>query len=113
MGKNILNNAKQLRKNMTDAEKKLWYYLRAARFSDYKFKRQKPIGNYIVDFVAVKQKLIIELDGSQHILNYQYDERRTVFLQSVGYEVLRFYNNDVLAKTTDVLDEIYRVINRR
>ena len=73
---------------------------------DLKFKRQKPIGIYIVDFVCLEQKLIIELDGGQHAENVDYDEARTKFLESVGYKVLRFWNNQVLQEMESVLEAI-------
>ena len=92
----ILNNAKLLRNNLTVAEQRLWYYLRANRFLNLKFKRQKPIGAYIVDFVCVEQKLIIEVDGGQHAEDVAYDDRRTNFLRGEGYQVLRFWNSQVL-----------------
>ena len=78
----ILNNAKELRKNQTEQEKRLWYELRNRRFFNLKFKRQVPIGNYIVDFLCVEKMLIIELDGGQHNFdkNVSYDNQRTMFL---------------------------------
>ena len=103
---NLLNNAKSLRSNQTDAEMQLWYHLRAHRFMDLKFKRQKPIGAYIVDFVCIERKLILELDGGQHAENVGYDERRTKFLESEGYQVLRFWNNQVLQEMDSVLEVI-------
>ncbi len=102
----LLNNAKSLRSNLTDAEKALWYHLRAHRFLELKFKRQKPVGQYIVDFVCIEQKLIIELDGGQHAENVDYDERRTKFLENAGYKVLRFWNNQVLQELESVLEAI-------
>ena len=102
----LLKNAKSLRSNQTDAEKKLWYQLRASRFQNLKFKRQKLIGNYIVDFVCLEQKLIIELDGGQHAEQIEYDKTRTNFLESEGYEVLRFWNNQVLHELEGVLEVI-------
>ena len=103
---NLLNNAKSLRSNQTDAEMQLWYHLRAHRFVGLKFKRQKPIGAYIVDFVCIERKLILELDGGQHAENVGYDERRTKFLESEGYQVLRFWNNQVLQEMDSVLEVI-------
>ena len=76
---NLLNNAKSLRSNQTDAEMQLWHHLRAHRFMGLKFKRQKPIGAYIVDFVCIERKLILELDGGQHAENVGYDERAQSF----------------------------------
>ena len=86
--------AKHLRKNMTDVEKKLWQQLRAHRFEDYKFKRQVPIGNYIVDFACLKNHLIIELDGSQHE-GSTHDEIRDAWLSAQGFRILRFWNIDI------------------
>lgn len=105
MGKNT-DRAKELRKNMTDAEKTLWYFLRAKRFENLKFRRQQPIGDYIVDFVCFQQDLIVEVDGSQHLDNEDYDQERTNWLESEGFQVIRFWNNDVLNKTEQVLEKI-------
>ena len=81
---------------MTDFEQKLWYYLRAKRFLGLKFKRQAPIGNYIVDFLCKEAKLIIELDGSGHLEEKQtkHDDKRDEYLKNLGYKVLRIYNNE-------------------
>ena len=102
----LLNNAKLLRRNQSDAEKQLWYRLRASRFLNLKFKRQKPIGHYIVDFICIEQMLIVELDGGQHAMQLQYDTKRTQFLESQGFRVLRFWNNQVLSELESVLEEI-------
>jgi very-short-patch-repair endonuclease len=72
----MLENAKALRSNQTDAEQRLWYHLRAHRFMGLKFKRQKPIGRYIVDFVCMERRLIIELDGGQHAEQLGYDQQK-------------------------------------
>jgi very-short-patch-repair endonuclease len=88
--------AADLRKNMTPAERKLWSALRAHQAAGVQFRRQHAIGNYIVDFCAPSQKLIIELDGGQHLDQQEYDRQRTEFLQFKGYRVLRFWNNEVL-----------------
>ena len=88
--------AKQLRSNMTDVETKLWQQLRAKRFEDFKFRRQVPIGPYIVDFICYEKRLIIELDGSQHE-GSTYDMKRDAWLKSQDFRVLRFWNNDVNA----------------
>ena len=97
--------ARQLRQNQTDAERALWYRLRAGRLQGLKFRRQVPKGNYIADFVCEAQKLVIELDGGQHgeEVNAGYDEQRTLYLQQHGYEVMRFWNNDVLNNMDGVL----------
>jgi very-short-patch-repair endonuclease len=97
--------AKRLRSNMTDAERRLWYRLRAHRFAGLKFKRQAPIGQYIVDFICFEHKLIIELDGGQHSENTR-DLARDAWLTSEGYRVMRFWNDDVLKRTNAVLELI-------
>jgi len=102
----LLNRAKTLRINQTEAEQRLWYQLRANRFMGMKFKRQKPIGNYIADFVCYEHNLIIEVDGGQHQDNIDYDQRRDKWLQEHGYTVLRFWNNDVLQQIESVLEAI-------
>ena len=102
----ILNNAKTLRSNQTEAEQQLWYRLRAHRFFDLKFKRQKPMGCYIVDFVCVERLLIIEIDGGQHAEQVEYDQRRDAWLRSQGYTVLRFWNNEVMQQLEGVLEQI-------
>ncbi len=102
----ILDNAKSLRSNLTDAEQNLWYYLRAHRFMGRKFKRQKPMGRYVVDFICVEEKLIIELDGGQHAENLAYDQERDAWLLSQGYIVLRFWNNQLMQETESVLEQI-------
>ncbi len=95
----LRQRARDLRKNSTDAEKRLWYYLRANRLG-FKFKRQAPIGKYIVDFVCLEKRLIIELDGGQHMDNQMYDTKRTDWLMAHGFKVLRFQ------QTPSVLDAI-------
>jgi len=101
----LIEHAKHLRREMTDAEARLWYYLRGHHFLNLKFKRQKPIGPYIVDFVCLEHFLVIELDGGQHLQSEQ-DRRRDQILQGRGYRVLRFWNHDVLTNTQAVLEAI-------
>ncbi len=96
-----------LRKTMTMAEKKLWNYLRQRRFSTIRFRRQVIIGNYIVDFVSFESKIIIEVDGSQHSTQINYDLKRTAFLESLRYKVLRYWNNEVLGNIEKVLQDIW------
>lgn len=100
--------SKELRKNMTDAEHVLWNFLRANRLYGLKFKRQQPIGNYVVDFVNLQHKLIIEINGGQHnkISNIEKDEVRTKFLESKGYKVLRFLNNEIFSNIGGCLESI-------
>lgn len=82
---------------MTDTEQTLWYYLRGKRFLGYKFKRQVPIGNYIVDFLCTDNKTIIELDGSGHLepIQIQHDNEREIYLKEKGYKVIRILNNEL------------------
>lgn len=89
--------ARKLRKNQTPQEAKLWNILRNHQLHNLEFRRQHPIGEYIVDFICRPKKLIIELDGGQHNCpeNIEYDKKRTEYLKSRGYHVLRFWNNDV------------------
>jgi len=102
----LLGKAKALRKNLTEAEKKLWDTLRSKQMEQFKFRRQQPIGNYIVDFFCSELRLVVELDGGQHAEQMGYDEKRTQFLQSQGYHVLRFWNNEVMGN----IEGVYGVI---
>ncbi|MDP2240493.1 MAG: endonuclease domain-containing protein [Burkholderiales bacterium] len=102
----MLEKAKVLRSNQTEAEQRLWYHLRAHRFMGLKFKRQKPVGRYIADFVCLERRLIIELDGGQHAEQVAYDRHRDAWLRSQGYTVLRFWNNDVMQQLEGVLEQI-------
>ena len=101
-----LDRAKALRRNMTDAERRLWYHLRGLHLGGVKFKRQCPIGPYIVDFVALHAALVIEVDGGQHVEHLAYDADRTRFLERQGFRVLRFWNDECLKQTQSVLDRI-------
>jgi len=102
----LLPLARSLRTNQTDAERLIWRNLRAGRFAGHKFKRQQPLGSYIVDFVCFEAMLIVELDGGQHADQVNENAVRTVWLESQGFRVLRFWNNDVLANTEGVLERI-------
>ena len=96
---------KQLRANMTDAERLLWKHLRAHRFAGWKFRRQEPFGKYILDFVCFQAKLVIDLDGGQH-LESESDAQRDAWLGREGFTVLRFWNDQVLRETDSVLEQI-------
>jgi len=102
----IFAHAKQLHRNMTPVEAKLWTRLRAHRMKDVHFRNQHAIGKYVVDFCAPRRKLIIELDGSQHLEQEEYDAERTAFLKSKGYRILRFWNNEVINDIEGVLRAI-------
>jgi very-short-patch-repair endonuclease len=100
--------ARQLRRMMTPAERKLWWRLREARFADCHFRRQATIGRYFVDFCCHTSRLVIEVDGDSHAEPRQMiaDERRSEFLRARGYRVLRFWNNDVLDNVEGVMEVI-------
>ena len=105
----LRQRARDLRKNSTDVERHLWYHIRANRLG-FKFKRQAPIGEYIVDFVCLEKRLIIELDGGQHMDNKIYDMKRTDWLMAHGFKVLRFWNNDVFQQTSSILEVIMNAL---
>lgn len=108
----IFHRARESRREPTPAEIKLWAYLRAHRFTDVHFRRQHAIGPYITDFCAPRKKLVIELDGSQHLDQEEYDAERTAFLESKGYRVLRFWNKDVLRDINGVIGVILEELIR-
>ena len=101
--------ARQLRRSMTDAEHRLWFHLRAHRFDGCKFRRQQPLGPYIVDFVHFGSRLVIEADGGQHN-DDPADRVRDKWLRGQGFRVLRFWNGDILQNTGVVLEEIWRAL---
>lgn len=101
--------AKQLRKNMTDAEVLLWRHLRAHRLAGEKFRRQQPVGPYIVDFVHFGARLVVEADGGQHVAS-EHDCKRDAWLVGQGFQVLRFWNDDILQRTDAVLDAIWQAV---
>jgi very-short-patch-repair endonuclease len=94
---------------MTDAERRLWSALRGRRLEGYKFRRQHPLGVYILDFACVEHRLVIEADGGQHA-DTQYDDRRSAWLESQGWRVIRFWNNDILANTAGVVEVILKAL---
>ena len=96
---------------MTDAEHRLWAALRDRRLQGYKFRRQHPIGRFIVDFVCIEHRLVIEADGGQHADNVA-DERRTERIERQGWRVLRFWNNEILANTEGVQDTVLRALEQ-
>src|SRR5215470_4443894 len=104
----LRSNAKALRRDTTDAERIIWYNVRAHRFQGASFRRQTPIGPYVADFVCHEAKLIIEVDGGQHFEpgNIVRDKRRDAYLAPQGYRVLRFNNLDVMKNKAGVLETI-------
>nr|WP_318382671.1 DUF559 domain-containing protein [uncultured Enterobacter sp.] len=93
--KTDIEKARALRRNMTPHEQQLWRLLRDRRLAHYKFRRQVPLGRYIVDFACWQARLIVELDGGQHSDNTHYDDARTAWLALHGWHVLRFWNNQL------------------
>ena len=93
----------ELRKELTPAENKLWAYLRPMREDGLRFRRQYAIGQYIADFCAPRNKLVVELDGSQHLAQEEYDEERTRYLEARGYRVIRFWNDEVMNNIEGVM----------
>jgi very-short-patch-repair endonuclease len=98
--------AKELRRAPTPAEAKLWLHIRGNQLNGHSFRRQHAIGPFITDFSCIKAKLVIELDGGQHVEQETYDLMRTMYLQSRGYRVLRFWNDDVLKNIDRVVGVI-------
>lgn len=103
--KYFIKARQELRKNITPQELLLWKYLRRKNFN-YKFKRQHSIGNFIVDFYCPTKKLIIEIDGGQHLDNQEADQERTWYFESLGLKVIRFWNNEVNKNITGVMMKI-------
>jgi very-short-patch-repair endonuclease len=104
-------NARRLRQDATDAERRLWSALRDRRLSEYRFRRQFPIGRFIVDFACTRRHLIVEADGSQHA-DSEADRARTAWLEEQGWRVLRFWNNDVLTNTNGVVETILKELTK-
>jgi very-short-patch-repair endonuclease len=107
--------AQQLRKNMTDAERHLWWKIKMKQVKGLIFYRQKPIGEYIVDFYCPKAKLVIEIDGSHHLIGdtIEYDRTRDDYMNSLGLKVLRFNNTEVLTNIFGVLEKIEEEIDMK
>jgi very-short-patch-repair endonuclease len=112
---NLKSKSRHLRQNLTDSERALWQRLRGKQLKGIQFYRQKPIGEYIVDFYAPKAKLVIELDGSQHFEAHhvEKDREREKYLGQLGLMVLRFNSRQVLKETDAIMEFIYRKIVER
>jgi very-short-patch-repair endonuclease len=106
------DHVRELRKHSTDAEKHLWHFLRAKRLKGHKFRRQHLLYPFVVDFICLEKKLVVELDGGQHAEQSHYHEKRTLYLQSKGCRVLRFWNNEIFQETEAVLSEILYNLNK-
>jgi very-short-patch-repair endonuclease len=104
-------HARALRRNATDAERRLWYHLRNRRLGGFKFKQQETIGRCIADFACVECRLVVEADGGQH--GDEFDADRTAYLNGLGWEVLRFWNTDILQNTDGVLEVILSACDAR
>jgi very-short-patch-repair endonuclease len=104
--------ARALRQNMTEPERRVWQILRLHQMKEYKFRRQVPIGRYIADFVCHEARLIVEIDGGQHDHSSPWEAERSGFLQSEGYRILRFWNDEVLANLVGVHETIADELGR-
>jgi very-short-patch-repair endonuclease len=102
--------ARALRKRLTDAERLLWRNLRNRELGGWKFRRQYPVGPFIVDFICVEKNLVIEVDGGQHAENDELDLQRSAYLNKMGCQVFRFWNNQVLQETEAVLEAIFAIL---
>ena len=105
--------ARELRNNLTDAERCLWQKLKRRQIAGVKFRRQQPIGPFIVDFACFERRVIVEVDGGQHAEQLHRDEQRTRWLEAQGYRVLRFWNNDVLGNNEAVVQAVFDVVEKR
>ncbi len=104
--------ARALRKAMTDAEQRLWSRRRRKQVNGFRFRRQVPLGRYVVDFACFDARLIVEVDGGQHAEDVAQDKMRDEWLTAQGFRVLRFWNNQVLQETDAVLEEILRALTQ-
>ncbi len=102
--------ARHLRKNMTDAERKIWHSIKGKKIKNHRFRRQHPIGPYIVDFVCLENRIVIEIDGGQHAWQKETDEKRTKWLESEGYRVIRFWNNQIMNEFNGVIQILWNML---
>ena len=105
-----ITHARRLRTAMTDAEQRLWQSLRLRQFDGYEFRRQHPMGHYVVDFVCVEAKLVVEVDGGQHSERQDYDASRTEWLRQRGFRVVRFWNHEVMNNIEAVKAAIWEAL---
>jgi very-short-patch-repair endonuclease len=104
------DHPRALRNAPADVESRLWQRLRGRQIENCKFRRQHPFGDYILDFVCLERKIVVELDGGQHVHASDYDGKRSRFLEQAGYVVLRFWNNEILENMEGVLEVILRAL---
>jgi very-short-patch-repair endonuclease len=104
-------DARLLRKSMTDAERRLWSLLRDRQMDSHKFRRQHPLGSYVLDFACLEQKLAVEVDGGQHA-DSELDRQRTAWLEGQSWRVIRFWNNDVLSNTEGVISRLTEMLRK-
>jgi very-short-patch-repair endonuclease len=104
--------ARELRNSATAAESRLWRHLRRRQLNGFKFRRQHPIGPFVCDFVCLEASVVVELDGSQHVMQAPYDANRDAFLRSRGFRVLRFWNGDVFSQPHSVVETIFEALHR-
>ncbi len=104
--RSIVATARKLRRSSTDVERKLWHRIRDKQVEGFRFRRQRPVGRFIVDFICLDARLIVELNGGQHAENVAHDKKRTAFLESLGYRVLRFWNSEVIENIEGVLERL-------
>ena len=109
-GKSRTTRARELRANSTDVEGKLWAALRGRQLAGFKFRRQYPIDRYFADFACVEAKLVVELDGGQHVEQAGWDEKRTAVLEACGWRVLRVWNNEVIANLDGVGEAVHAAL---
>jgi len=100
---------RKLRSSMTDAETRLWFHLRKRQLNGYRFRRQHPVGRFVADFACLEARLVVELDGSQHLDSHQ-DENRKAVMRASGFRTVRFWNDDVLLRTSQVLEKILKAL---
>ncbi len=111
--KTITHHARMLRRTQTHEEQRLWYLLRDRRFARYKFRRQHPVGRYILDFACCAVRLAIELDGGQHASQVKYDRSREAWLKTQGWRVIRFWNNQLWENEEAVMEAILEALEGR
>ncbi|QBQ56625.1 endonuclease domain-containing protein [Nitrosococcus wardiae] len=107
----VKQRVRELRREPSEAERQLWQHLRRRQLGGYRFRRQHPLGHYVVDFVCLEAQLVIEVDGGQHSEQQDYDQWRTEWLTQRGFRVLRFWNHEVLSSTEAVITAIWYALH--